>query len=123
MHLRPGLPEEAYVAGAICNLTAFELGRARGESMVWQVLRVQGSAGYHYRLVMRARTRLLDWGLSRDAKRILEEVSNRSVDELRIRFDSALTQGMKPVAIREVAEDVDYWRDEFWNLFSGDPAG
>ncbi len=115
LHLKPGLPDEGHLATALGNLAAFELQRERGETLTWQVLRVEGTGDHHFRLVIRHPDRVLDLGLTADLKRRLDALSDESVVELRRRFDQAQREGLKPVALRRVHETVDYWRDDFWN--------
>jgi hypothetical protein len=109
------LTDENFVAEAIGNLVAFRLQQERGEALAWQVLRVQGGGGHHFRLVIRHPERALDLGLERDAKGLLESLSNESVDALRSRFEAAAREGLHPTRIRHVRETVDFWQDDFWN--------
>jgi hypothetical protein len=114
--LRPGLLNEGFVAEAIGNLAAFELARARGEPLDWQVLRVETSAGHHhFRLIVRHPERLLDVGFARELGGVLRSLSDEDVDALRQRFEAARRGGLKPVPLRHVRESVDLWRDDFWN--------
>jgi hypothetical protein len=116
IHLRPGLPDENFVAQALGNLAGFRLASQRGERLEWQVLRVEGSGGHHhYRLVLRHPDRLLDLGFSSELESILRELSEESVDELRARLESSEREGLRLVPLRHVREEVDFWRDDFWN--------
>jgi hypothetical protein len=115
LHLKPGLKDESFVALAIANLAAFRLQRDRGEPLVWQVLRIETTNSHHFRLVIRHPERLLDVGIASDLKRILDSLSDETVDELRGRFDRAQRDGLKPVPLRHLHEEVDFWRDDFWN--------
>jgi hypothetical protein len=111
----PGLPNENFIAEAIGNLAAYELQRERAETLAWQVLRVEESGGHHYRLVIRHPDRVLDIGIARDVKRLLDSLSDETIDELRARFDEAKGTGLKPSPLRHIRESVDFWRDDFWN--------
>lgn len=115
IHLRAGLHSDDFVARAIGNLAAYRLQRERGETLDWQVLRVESSNSHHFRLVVRHPERVLDIGIKKDLSRILEDLSNETVDQLRERFKSAEHEGLKPVPLRRVKEEVDFWRDDFWN--------
>jgi hypothetical protein len=115
LYLRPGLPDDGFVAEAIGNLAAFRLQKERGETLAWQVLRVEGSAGHHFRLVLRHPDRILDLGIANDLKRLLALLSSETVEELRARFAAALQEGLKPSRLRHVHESVDLWQDDFWN--------
>jgi Protein of unknown function (DUF2004) len=115
LHLSPGLANEDFVAEAIANLAAFRLQQERGEPLVWQVLRVELSGSHHYRLVIRHPDRLLDLGIGADVKRLLDSLSDETVDQLRARFELAKSQGLRPSPLRHLHEEVDYWRDDFWN--------
>lgn len=115
LHLRPGLTDENFIAEAIGNLAAFRLQLERREPLAWQVVRVEGSGAHHFRLVVRHPERVLDIGIERDLRRILDSLSNETVDELRRRFADAEREGLKPSRIRHVHESVDFWRDDFWN--------
>jgi hypothetical protein len=115
LHLRPGLPDENFVAEAIGNLAAFRLQQDRGETLSWQVLRVEGSGSHHFRLVIRHPDRVLDIGIEHDLQRLLDSLSDETVDQLRKRFEAAENAGLKPTRIRHVHESVDFWRDDFWN--------
>jgi hypothetical protein len=115
LHLKPGLRDESFVATALANLAAFRLQRQRGEPLVWQVLRIEATNSHHFRLVIRHPERVLDIGIGEDLKRILDSLSNETVDELRVRYDAAQHEGLKPVALRHLHEEVDFWRDDFWN--------
>ncbi len=114
--LRPGLPDEGFVAEAIGNLAAFELARQRNERLDWQVLRVElGRGHHHFRLIVRHPERALDLGFGRELGAVLRSLSDESVDELRRRFAAARRAGLQPVPLRHVREAVDFWRDDFWN--------
>jgi uncharacterized protein DUF2004 len=115
LHLKPGLTDENFVAEAIGNLAAFQLARRRGETLAWQVLRVESSSSHHYRIVIRHPERVLDLGIKEDLRPILDALSAETVDELRARFVAARTEGLTPSPLRRVHEEVDYWRDDFWN--------
>jgi hypothetical protein len=116
IRLRPGLPDENFVARALGNLAGFELGNLRKERLEWQVLWVETSPGqHHFRLVVRHPERVLDLGIRQDLAKILEELSDESHEELARRFAAAEASGLAPVALRRVDEPVDYWRDDFWN--------
>jgi len=115
IYLRAGLDDDNYIATALGNLAAFRLQTERGEPLEWQVLRVEGSAGHHYRLVLRHPTRILDLGFSSQLETVLKDLSNESVDELRRRLRAAEASGLKSVDLRTVRQEVDYWRDDFWN--------
>ncbi len=115
LHLKPGLADEGYIAEAIGNLAAFRLQQERGESLAWQVVRVEGSGAHHFRLVIRHPERVLDVGIGHDLKRLLDSLSDETVEELRRRFDHAKREGLKPVPLRHVHESADFWRDDFWN--------
>jgi len=115
LHLKPGLADENFVGAAIGNLAAYRLQRERGEPLLWQVLRIESTSSHHFRLVIRHPERALDIGLGRDLKRMLDSLSDESIDELRSRFDAAQREGLQPVALRHLHEEVDFWRDDFWN--------
>jgi len=115
LHLRPGLSDESFVAMAIANLAAFRLEEQRHEPLVWQVLRIESSNSHHFRLVIRHPERVLDVGIGQDLKRILDDLSNETLNDLRLRFDRAQHSGLKPVEVRHLHEEVDFWQDDFWN--------
>ena len=115
LHLKPGMDDENFVAEAIGNLAAYELQQKRGETLTWQVVRVESQSSHHIRLVIRHPDRVLDLGIKNDLRPILDSLSNETVDELRHRFESAQRQGLRPTPLRHVHEDVDFWRDDFWN--------
>jgi hypothetical protein len=115
LHLKPGLTDENFVAQAIGNIAAFRLQRMRGEPLEWNVLRVEGSGAHHFRLVIRHPDRILDLGIEHDLKRLLDSLSDETVEELRRRYEGAEREGLKPVALRHVRESVDLWQDDFWN--------
>jgi hypothetical protein len=114
IYLRSGLHDEDFVALAIGNLAAYRLQRDRGEKLEWQVLRVERSDGHHFRLVVLHRQRVLDIGIKGDLSRILEDLSNETLDQLRERFRSAQREGLTPVPLRRVKEESDLWSDDFW---------
>jgi len=109
------LTNENFIAEAIGNLAAFRLEQERRETLVWQVVRVEGSGGHHFRLVIRHPERALDLGIEHDLKRLLDSLSNETVEELHRRFEIAEREGLKLTRIRHVHESVDFWRDDFWN--------
>jgi hypothetical protein len=109
------MADENFIAEAIGNLAAFELQRRRGEALVWQVIRVDGTSRHHYRIVIRHPERLLDLGVKDDLRRLLDDLSNETVDELRHRFERARQAGLVPSPLRHLHEEVDFWRDDFWN--------
>jgi len=76
LHLKPGLGDENFIAHAIGNLAAFRLQQERGETLTWQVLRVEGSDGHHFRLVIRHPDRVLDAGITQNLKRLLDSLSD-----------------------------------------------
>jgi uncharacterized protein DUF2004 len=115
LHLSPGLSNESFVAEAIGNLAAYRLQQQRHERLEWQVLRVDTGSDHHFRLVIRHPDRVLDLGLVHDVKRLLDSLSDETIEELRERFSSAEREGLRPVRLRHVQESVDYWRDDFWN--------
>lgn len=115
LHLRPGLPDENFVAQALGNLAAFELQEERAEALDWQVLRVDLPNSHHFRLVIRHPERVLDVGLEHGVRGRLDSLSNETVEQLRTRFAEAKGRGLKPTPLRHVQESVDYWRDDFWN--------
>jgi hypothetical protein len=115
IYLRRGLADDNYVAKALGNLAAFRLQTDRKEPLEWQVLRVEGSAGHHYRLVLRHPERILDLGFSSQLETVLRDLSNETVDELSERLRTAEASGLVPVELRTVRQEVDYWRDDFWN--------
>ncbi|HTP56037.1 MAG TPA: hypothetical protein VML53_05155 [Thermoplasmata archaeon] len=117
LRLRAVGPEENFIAEAIGNLAGYRLGHERQESLAWQVLRVEGSAGHHFRLVIRHPDRVLDLGIEHDLKRLLDSLSKETVEELRGRFERARREGMQPTRLRHVRESVDLWQDDFWNWF------
>ena len=115
LHLKPGLPDENFVAEAIGNLAAFRLQTKRGETLAWQVIRVELPNSHHFRLVIRHPDRVLDVGIEHDVKTLLDALSDETVEELRNRFEAARREGLTPVRLRHLRESVDYWRDDFWN--------
>lgn len=115
LHLKPGMSDENFVGMAIGNLAAFRLQQERGETLQWQVIRIDGSGGHHFRLVIRHPERILDVGIGQALKRTLDTLSDETVEELRGRFERARQEGLEPVALRHLHEEVDFWRDDFWN--------
>lgn len=115
IHLRPGLSDEGFVAEAIGNVAAFRLQQERGESLTWQVVRVEGTSSHHFRLVVGHPDRVLDLGIGRDLKTLLDELSRETVDELRRKLHGAEREGLRPNRLRHVHESVDLWKDDFWN--------
>ncbi len=115
LHLKPGLTDENFIAQAIGNIAAFRLQQERGEPLAWQVLRVEGSGGHHFRLVVRHPDRILDVGIGRDLRRLLDSLSDETVAELRRRYEGTEREGLKPVALRHIHESADLWQDDFWN--------
>ncbi len=115
LHLSPGLSDEDFVAEAIGNLAAYRLQRDRGEPLVWQVLRIEGSGPRHFRLVIRHPDRLLDLGIGRELTGQLDDLSAETVEQLRHRFQGAVAEGLRPVPLRHLHEAVDFWQDDFWN--------
>lgn len=109
------MADENFVGMAIGNLAAFRLQRERGESLVWQVIRIEGASSHHFRLVIRHPERVLDVGIGQDLMRILDSLSDETVEDLRTQFDGAQREGLKPVDLRHLHEEVDFWRDDFWN--------
>jgi hypothetical protein len=100
---------------ALGNLAAYLLQRERKESLVWQVIRVDAENSHHFRLIIRHPERVLDVGIGHDVKAILDSLSDQSIEELRSRFETAQHEGLRPVPLRHLHEDVDFWRDDFWN--------
>ncbi|MGB6442335.1 MAG: hypothetical protein WBF81_03470 [Thermoplasmata archaeon] len=115
LHLQPGLTDESFVGTAIGNLAAYRLQRERGEPLVWQVIRIESTRNHHFRLVIRHPERVLDVGMRGDLERILNDLSDESVDELHVRYEAAQQAGLKPVPLRHLHEEVDFWTDDFWN--------
>ncbi len=115
LRLKAGLANESFVAEALGNLAAYRLGQQRAERLEWQVLRVEGSGGHHYRLVVRHPERALDLGIRHELHRLLEMLSKEDVASLRTQFRDAERSGLKPVPLRHVHESVDLWHDNFWN--------
>lgn len=115
LHLTPGLTNENFVAEAIGNLVAYRLQQERGERLTWQVLRVEGSGAHHFRLIVRHPDRTLDLGIAHDLRRLLDRLSDETVDELHHRLSDAERDGLSLTPIRHVHESVDYWQDDFWN--------
>ncbi len=118
IHLREGLHDENFIATALGNLAAYDLQSVRHEPLQWQILRVEGSPGqHHFRLIIRHPDRVLDLGIRRDLRRILDDLSNETEDELARRLSVAEGKGLKRVPLRHLHEAVDYWKDDFWNWF------
>ena len=115
IHLRPGLEDDNFVANALGNLAAFRLQVERKERLEWQVFRVEGSAGHHYRLALRHPERVLDIGFRTNLEAVLQDLSDESVEELRQRLEMAVRAGLRESVLRTVRQEVDYWRDDFWN--------
>ena len=115
VYLRPGLEDDNFVAKALGNLAAFRLQAERKERLEWQVLRVEGTGHHHYRLVLRHPEHILDLGFKSQLEAILNDLSNESVEQLRDRLRSAEGAGLESVSLRSVPQEVDYWRDDFWN--------
>jgi len=115
IYLRPGLEDDNFVAKALGNLAAFRLQAERKERLEWQVLRVEGRGHHHYRLVLRHPEHILDLGFKSQLETILNDLSNESVEQLRDRLRSAEGAGLESVSLRSVPQEVDYWRDDFWN--------
>jgi hypothetical protein len=117
LHLRPGLPDENFVAQALGNLAAFGLEAERRERLEWRIVRVETGHQHHFRLILRHPERLLDIGFKSDVEATLRQLSNESVDELRIKLQGAVSEGLRPEQLRILREPVDFWRDDFWNWF------
>ena len=115
IHLTPGLKNENFIAEALGNLAAFRLQKERDEPLQWQVIRVDETQHHHYRLVVRHPERALDLGLSHALKKMLDDLSNESEEELSQRFHRAKTEGLTPIPLRRVHESPDLWQDDFWN--------
>lgn len=115
IHLTPGIPNENFIGELLGNLAAFRLGRQRGETLRWQVIRVEEGHSHHFRLLVHHPERRLDWGFQHDLKRQLDELSRHSVDELRALAKSAEGEGLRLVPLRHLTESPDYWQDDFWN--------
>lgn len=115
IYLRSGIEDDNFVAKALGNLAAFRLQAERKERLEWQILRVEGSAGHHYRLVLRHPERALDLGFKSNLETILKDLSDESLDQLRERLLSAERAGLQVSALRTVRQEVDFWRDDFWN--------
>ena len=122
IYLRPGLANDNYIAEALGNLAAFRLAKARGEHLEWQVLRVNGSSQHHYRIVLRHPDRWLDVGFRSELERILESLSDETVEELRRRVETAQADGLRLIPLRAIQEEVDFWQDDFWSYIGG-PSG
>jgi len=96
-------------------VAAFRLQRERGEPLTWQVVRVEGAGTHHFRLVVGHPDRALDIGIGHDLKRLLDRLSQETIDELRRTLRAAEHEGLRPTPLRHVHEAVDFWRDDFWN--------
>lgn len=118
--LQPKLQDEEFVARGLGNLAAYRLQQEREEPLEWQVLRVQTSEHqHHYRLIVRHPDRVLDLGIRKDLERILRDLSDETEDELRGRLREAERNGLRPVPLRHVTEEVDFWEDKFWQYIGG----
>jgi hypothetical protein len=115
LHLRPGIANDGFVAEAVGNLAAFDLARRRAERLEWQILRVETSAGHHFRLVIRHPERPLDLGVGHELQKLLAVLAQEASDALRSRYLEAQRVGLQPVRLRHVHEKVDFWQDDFWN--------
>ena len=115
IHLAPGLADEAFVALALGNLAAYRLASERKERLQWQVLRVTGGDAHHFRLVVRHPDRMMDPGLRKRLEEHMMDMSSMSEAKLKAAFDEAERNGLKPLPLRTVAEDLDLWSDNFWN--------
>ena len=123
IYLRPGRADDNFVAQSIGNLAAFRLAEDRHERLDWQVHPVEGSGHHHhYRLVLRHPERVLDLGFKPELERILNDLSNESVDQLHERLRIAERDGLRVVPLRHIREEVDFWQDDFWNWIGG-PSG
>ena len=100
---------------AIGNLAAYRLQRERSESLSWQVIRIERSRSYDLRRVIRHPERVLDVGIGQDLKRILDSLSDETVEDLRSRFEAARREGLKPAAFRHLHEGVDFGQDNYGN--------
>jgi hypothetical protein len=109
------MANENFVAEAIGNVAAFRLQRERGEPLTWQVLRVSATHDHHFRLVIAHPDRVLDLGINRDLKRVLDALSDETADALRRKLEEAVHDGLRVVPLRHVHESVDFWKDDFWN--------
>lgn len=115
LRLRPGLPNDTFVAEALGNLAGFELARRRGEPLAWQVVRVELGARHQFRLIVRHPERRLDLGFTHELRAVLHVLSSLSGERLRVRLAEAEAQGLRRVPLRHLKEAVDYWHDDFWN--------
>ncbi|MGI0131999.1 MAG: DUF2004 domain-containing protein [Thermoplasmata archaeon] len=115
IYLRPDVHDDNFVATALANLAAFRLQEERHEHLEWQVVRVEGSAHHHYRLILRHPDRVLDLGFRAQLERTLDDLSNETVDRLRERLRAAEAQGLRLAPLRRVPQEIDYWKDDFWN--------
>ncbi|MHB8351073.1 MAG: DUF2004 domain-containing protein [Thermoplasmata archaeon] len=116
IHLTPGPTDTDAIAASLGNLAAYRLGRLRGETLQWQILRVVESDGKHfYRLVVRHPERILDIGIHAGLAKILDEVSTHSPEQLAEALRAAEAEGLRVVPLRTIRYEVDYWRDDFWN--------
>lgn len=114
-HVAPGHPNENFLATAIGNLAAFRLGRERGETLEWRVVRIEEPHGHRFRLVVRHPAHALDLGLHHRLLRVLADLSRTSPEEIRKRYDEAQLEGLTPVALRHARDRPDVWQDDFWN--------
>ncbi len=121
--LRPGIEDDNFVAEALGNLAAYRLAGQRNERLRWQVLRVQTShAHHHYRLVVCHPERVLDLGLKAELGKVLRDLSEQTIEQLRGQLLAAVRAGLQLIKLRRVEEEVDFWRDDFWNWIGG-PSG
>ena len=115
--LRPGLAEENATAIALGNLGAAELQRERKEPLEWKIVRVDHlREGHHFAILVRHPEHLIEFGVHAQLKRILEGLSPLSEEELLSRFEQAKSDGLRPIPLTYVEEQVDYWLDEDWTL-------
>ena len=54
-------------------------------------------------------------GIKGVLSRILQDLSSETIDQLREEFKSAEREGFKPMPLRKVKEEDDFWLDDFWN--------
>ncbi len=87
------------------------------------MLEVEGTRAHHFRLVLRHPTRLLDVGFKSALSATLDRLSAHAVDQLRGELRAAEAAGLHPLELRRVPEEVDFWRDDFWNWISGPIGG
>ncbi len=117
IHLSPGLKDEGFVAQALGNLAAYRLAVERGEKLQWQVFRVSGGGEHHFRLVVRHPEHMLELGLRKKLEDYMSDLSDCSENELKLRFQDAVKNGLKAPPLNTVAENLDLWSDNFWNWF------